>query len=305
MSKPFLRFEDGKISLGGKDLMVQSANLSMSPSLQPERVYGEFDINIVGSKTEFVNFAANAGIKGKLDISFVITAEFFKQNNTTNNIDRLFEIKDGMREDPIDGNIVGRYLFDNMYLTNFSFSISPFKVIQANASYDIYGTILKTIDRRFQELSIDPAHGLKSFGEIKASNTNMDTANKKQFEVSKLDYNIVVGRQVHNHIKDGEHTSINTTPNGVVPVRVSIENIEAEMNIESNDIIRNLNADGNYQPGTTNQGLQDSTIEAFLYSLQGEKIAKFACVGKVQGQSISISEGSHARGSISVKQIIK
>lgn len=305
MSKPFLRFEDGKISLGGKDLMVQSANLSMSPSLQPERVYGEFDINIVGSKTEFVNFAANAGIKGKLDISFVITAEFFKQNNTTNNIDRLFEIKDGMREDPIDGNIVGRYLFDNMYLTNFSFSISPFKVIQANASYDIYGTILKTIDRRFQELSIDPAHGLKSFGEIKASNTNMDTANKKQFEVSKLDYNIVVGRQVHNHIKDGEHTSINTTPNGVVPVRVSTENIEAEMNIESNDIIRNLNADGNYQPGTTNQSLQDSTIEAFLYSLQGEKIAKFACVGKVQSQSISISEGSHARGSISVKQIIK
>jgi len=305
MSKPFLRFEDGKISLGGKDLMVQSANLSMSPSLQPERVYGEFDINIVGSKTEFVNFAANAGIKGKLDISFVITAEFFKQNNTTNNIDRLFEIKDGMREDPIDGNIVGRYLFDNMYLTNFSFSISPFKVIQANASYDIYGTILKTIDRRFQELSIDPAHGLKSFGEIKASNTNMDTANKKQFEVSKLDYNIVVGRKVHNHIKDGEHTSINTTPNGVVPVRVSTENIEAEMNIESNDIIRNLNADGNYQPGTTNQSLQDSTIEAFLYSLQGEKIAKFACVGKVQSQSISISEGSHARGSISVKQIIK
>lgn len=305
MSKPFLRFEDGKISLGGKDLMVQSANLSMSPSLQPERVYGEFDINIVGSKTEFVNFAANAGIKGKLDISFVITAEFFKQNNITNNIDRLFEIKDGMREDPIDGNIVGRYLFDNMYLTNFSFSISPFKVIQANASYDIYGTILKTIDRRFQELSIDPAHGLKSFGEIKASNTNMDTANKKQFEVSKLDYNIVVGRQVHNHIKDGEHTSINTTPNGVVPVRVSTENIEAEMNIESNDIIRNLNADGNYQPGTTNQSLQDSTIEAFLYSLQGEKIAKFACVGKVQSQSISISEGSHARGSISVKQIIK
>jgi hypothetical protein len=305
MSKPFLRFEDGKISLGGKDLMVQSANLSMSPSLQPERVYGEFDINIVGSKTEFVNFAANAGIKGKLDISFVITAEFFKQNNITNNIDRLFEIKDGMREDPIDGNIVGRYLFDNMYLTNFSFSISPFKVIQANASYDIYGTILKTIDRRFQELSIDPAHGLKSFGEIKASNTNMDTANKKQFEVSKLDYNIVVGRKVHNHIKDGEHTSINTTPNGVVPVRVSTENIEAEMNIESNDIIRNLNADGNYQPGTTNQSLQDSTIEAFLYSLQGEKIAKFACVGKVQSQSISISEGSHARGSISVKQIIK
>ena len=305
MSKPFLRFEDGKISLGGKDLMVQSANLSMNPSLQAERVFGEFDPNIVGAKTRFVNFAATAGIRGKLDISFVITAEFFKQNNTINTIDRLFEIKDGMSENPIDGNIVGRYLFDNMYLTNFSFSISPFQVIQANASYDIYGTILKTVDRRFQELSIDPAHGLKSFGEVKASNTNIDAANKKQFEVSKLNYNIIVGRKVHNHIKDGEHTSINTTPNGVVPVRVSIENIESEMNIEANDIIRNLNSDGNYQPGSTNQDLQDSTIEAFLYSLQGERIAKFDCTGKIQAQSVSISEGSHAKGLINIKQIIK
>jgi hypothetical protein len=305
MSKPFLRFEDGKISLGGKDLMVQSANLSITPTLEPERVYGDLDLSIVGAKTEFVNFAATAGLRGKLDISFVITAEFFKQNNTINSIDRLFEIKDGMSEDPIDGNIVGRYLFDNMYLNNFNFSIAPFQVIQANASYDIYGTILKTADRRFQELSIDPAHGLKSFGEVKASNTNMDTANKKQFEVSKLNYNIIVGRKVHNHIKDGEHTSINTTANGVVPTRVSIENIEAEMNIESNDIVRNLNPDGNYQSGTTPEGLNDSTIQAFLYSLQGEKIANFSCSGKIHSQSISISESSHAMGSISVKQIIK
>jgi len=305
MSKPFLRFEDGKISLGGKDLMVQSANLSITPTLEPERVYGDLDLSIVGAKTEFVNFAATAGLRGKLDISFVITAEFFKQNNIINSIDRLFEIKDGMSENPIDGNIVGRYLFDNMYLTNFSFSIAPFQVIQANASYDIYGTILKTVDRRFQELNIDPAHGLKSFGEIKASNTNMDTANKKQFEVSKLNYNIIVGRKVHNHIKDGEHTSINTTANGVVPTRVSIENIEAEMNIESNDMVRNLNPDGNYQSGTTPEGLSDSTIQAFLYSLQGEKIANFSCSGRIHGQSISISEGSHAMGSVSVKQIIK
>ena len=241
-----------------------------------------------------------------IDYFFFYTfIKFFKQNNTINSIDRLFEIKDGMSEDPIDGNIVGRYLFDNMYLNNFNFSISPFQVIQANASYDIYGTILKTVDRRFQELSIDPAHGLKSFGEVKASNTNMDTANKKQFEVSKLNYNIIVGRKVHNHIKDGEHTSINTTANGVVPTRVSIENIEAEMNIESNDIVRNLNPDGNYQSGTTPEGLNDSPIQAFLYSLQGEKIANFSCSGKIHSQSISISESSHAMGSISVKQIIK
>ena len=56
MSKPFLRFEDGKICLGNKDLMVKSANLSVSTSLEPERVYGDYDPEIVGAKTEFIDF---------------------------------------------------------------------------------------------------------------------------------------------------------------------------------------------------------------------------------------------------------
>ena len=40
MSKPFLRFEDGKVTIGSRDLMVKSANLSIAPKLQTERVYG-------------------------------------------------------------------------------------------------------------------------------------------------------------------------------------------------------------------------------------------------------------------------
>jgi len=305
MSKPFLRFEDGKISLGGKDLMVQSANLSITPTLEPERVYGDLDLSIVGAKTEFVNFAATAGLRGKLDISFVITAEFFKQNNTINSIDRLFEIKDGMSEDPIDGNIVGRYLFDNMYLKSFGFSMAPFQIIKATASYDIYGSIRKSASYRFQKSYIDPAHSLKSFGEVKASGASMSTHNGSLFEVSSLDYNIMVDRKMHNHIRASEHTSINTSANGVVPVRVSTETIEAQMTIEGNEIIKNLNALGDAQSGGVTDGLSDSSVTAYLYSLSGKRIASFSCTGKVMSQSLSLGEGQYSKGSITIKQIIK
>jgi len=57
MSDPFLRFERGKIMVGGKDLFVKSANLSIAPSLQAERVYGDYDPETGGAKVDFVNFA--------------------------------------------------------------------------------------------------------------------------------------------------------------------------------------------------------------------------------------------------------
>ena len=307
MSKPYLRFEDGKVSLGNKDLMVQSASLSISPTLEPERVYGDVDINIVGAKTEFIDFAPLDGLKGKLDISFMITDELFGYSNGVNAIDKLFDIRDGMGEDPIHGNIVGRYFFNNMYLTSFSFSLAPYRVIQANATYDIYGTILKTVDRRFQELSIDPAHGLKSFGKVKASNTEMSAVNGRQFEVSQMDYSITVGRKVHNNIRDSEHTSLSTNANGVAPHRVSVENIEVEMMIEANDIAQKLSQYGEYHGGNARpvELNRNSSIAAYLYSMNGNRIAKFQCEGKIQEQSVSLGEGNYSRGRVVVKQIVK
>jgi hypothetical protein len=305
MSGPFLRFEDGKISLGGKDLAVQSANLSIAPTLEPERVYGDYDASIAGAKTEFINFAPTQNLKGQLDISFYISAETFAQDGSPNSIDRMFEIKNGMSEQPINQNVVGRYRFDNMYLTSFSFSLSPLQVIQANATYDIYGSINRTIDRRFHKDTVDFAHAMKSFGRMEASGTDIDVATQRQFEISSLKYNIIVGRKIYNTIRAAEHTSTNTNANGVVPARVSVENIEAEMNIESNEMIPLLNAYGDRQALTSPESIADSEVEAFLYDLQGNKIARFPVVGKIQSQSSSISEGDYAKSSITIKQIIK
>ena len=304
---PFLRFEDGKITLGNKDILAQSAQLSFAPSLQTERVYGNVNQSTLGSsiETQSRTFSPKAGLKGSLAVTFIVNEEFFAKDSTVNNIDSLFHVKSGMSDQPINGNRVGRYLFDNMYLKSFGFSMQPFGVIFAKAEYDIYGSLRKSPSFRFQKLSIDPAHALKSFGEVKASNIDMSTYVGGQFELNSLEYNILVERKIHNHIRASEHTSINTTANSVVPVRVSTESIEAQMTIKGNEIVKNLNPLGDAQSGGVADGLSDSSIAAYIYSLAGDRIASFSCTGKIMSQSLSIAEGQYSEGTITVKEIIK
>lgn len=300
MKDPILRFEDGKIVVGGKDLLAQSASLSISPSLEVERVYGSYDRSIAGASTEFIRFSPTQNLRGQLDVSFFVSAENFSIDGSPNTIDRMFEIVEGMSENPINQNVVGRYEFDNMYLKSFGLEMSPFQVIRANASYDIYGSIERTIDRRFQKTEVDFAHALKSFGSILAGGTDLE-----EFEVLSLKYNIVVGRKVYNNIRGNEHSSINTSPAGAVPVRVSVENIEKEMTIEANEMIENLNAYGDKQNLSTPQGAAESSISAYLLTTAGQKIASFNATGKITSQSINIAEGQNAKSSITIKQIVK
>jgi hypothetical protein len=305
MKNPYLRFEDGKITLNGKTIMVSSASLSIAPSLQEERVYGDLDLSIVGSKTEFVKYAATDGLKGSLSLSFYISAETFAQEGSPNSIDRLFDIKEGMSEKPIDNNEVGRYYFNNMYLKSFGFEMTPFSVIRASAEYDIYGTIRKNVGKRFRKGLVDFAHSLKSFGNLKVAGINSDSIAGGQFEASSLRYSIKVERKLNNNIRENENTYIFTNADGPVPGRVSVEKIESEMSVSGNEIVQNLNMFGDYQNLNTVEGIIDSEISAFLYGLNGEKLAKFSSKGKIQNQSISIQEGSLASSEITIKEIIK
>lgn len=305
MSKPFLRFEDGKISLSGKDLLVQSADLSIAPNLNAERVYGDYDATIAGAKTEFIDFTPQGNIQGQLSIKFLISAETFAESGIPNNINRLFEIKDGMSEDPINRNVVGRYSFDNMYLKSFGFSLEPFRVIEASANYDIYGTINRAGPGRFTRLSADFAHGLKSFGAMEANGASADSATQLQFEITSLKYNIIVNRKIHNRMRSSENTSVNAYADGVIPSRVSIESIESEMSIDSNGIIPDLNSYGDQQTTSYIGNRNKSEIEAFLKDINGNKIARFKTSGRIQQQSYSVSEGQQSAGSITIKEIIK
>jgi len=305
MATPFLRFENGKISLNNKDLMVSSANLSITPTLATERVYGDYLEGISGSRVDFVGYTPTSNLRGQLDISFYISADTLYSNRTTNTIDRLFEIKEGMSELPINTNRVGRYFFDNMYLKSFGFSFTPFQLIKAEASYDIYGSIQKEGGAFLPRTEVDFAHGLKSFGDMRATGLIADQAIDGQFEITSLKYNILVERKPSNSIRAAENTRINTQSSGVRPTRVSIGTIESEMNIECNEMIPHLNSYGDQQLGSSPQTLQQSEISAHLYSMEGESIATFSTRGKIQSQSTSISDGDYAKSNITIKQIIK
>lgn len=306
MARPFLRFEDGKITLNNKDLMVNSANLSIAPSLQVEKVYGDYDASIGGARTEFVKFAPTQNLRGQLNISFYISSDVVSPNS----VDRLFELidvanpanaKNTISEAPINGNMVGRYSFDNMFLTSFSFQMSPFQLIVANATYDIYGTIHTMTDRWFAKSDVDFAHAMKSFGQVKISNQESD----EQFEIEGLRYNINVERKISNKIRENENTAINTYAGGALPDRVSVESITSEATIECNDMIDNLNPYGDQQFTSNPATIPDSVVDVFMYSLGGERISRFQCRGKIQNQNVAISEGSYAKSSITIKQIIK
>jgi len=306
MAQPFLRFENGKISLNNKDLMVNSASLSIAPSLTVEKVYGDYDPSIAGARTEFVNFAPTSNLKGQLNISFYISSDVISPNS----VNRLFELVDvanpdnskkTISESPINGNIVGRYIFDNMYLTSFNFSLSPFQLIVANATYDIYGTIGKVADTYFTKSNVDFAHAMKSFGEVKISNQQ----SSEEFEIQDLNYNINVERNISNRIKYNEVGPTSVLTGGVVPARVSVESITSEVSIKSSDMVENLNSYGDQQNLSTQQSIPDSSVDVYLYGLNGERISRFRCAGKIQNQSFSITEGSNASSSITIKQIVR
>ena len=305
MSNKFLRFEDGKISLNGKELMVNSASLSIAQGLDIERVYGDYDSRINGARVEFVNFHPNNHIKGKLDISFYISADII----SVNNVNRLFELaeigsanraKFKVDEQPLNNNIVGRYTFDNLYLNNFSFQLSPFSLIRANASYDIYGTIKKIPDSYFSEVDANFAHSLKSFSDIKISNE----LSSDEFEMTSLNYEINVERKVNSRIRANESSTVKNSTSGALPFRVSCEKIESNVTIESNNMPDNLNEYGDssyfYSENTAK-----SVADIFLYSLSGDRIYRFQCSGKIMNQSLDISEGQHAKSKIAIKEVIK
>ena len=300
MADKLLRFEDGKISIGGKALVAKSANLSISTSLDTERVYGDLDLSIVGARTEFIKLNPNSNLKGELDISFYISSDTFLDNGNINSIDRMFEIVDGMSESAIDNNIVGRYSFDNMYLKSFGFQMSPFRVIEASAKYDIYGSISRVAESRFHKSDANFAHSLKSFGVILAN-----YGNEGEFEISNMNYDIQVTRKTANRIRASENTAVGTNPGGVLPFRVNVEEIAKKMTVSSNEMIDNINSYGDRQNLSSAEGIGSSSMSAFLLSMSGERIAKFTVNGKLETQSMNISEGKYATSSITIKEIVK
>jgi len=299
MSKPFLRFEDAGIIIDAREILASKASLSISPDLNFDRRFDGFDPETCGEKVSFQNFKPNSGINGSLNIEFMITPDHFNLEGIDNSISRMFDIAAGMSDKPINSNIVGRYKFDNMYLRSFSFSVQPFSVISASASYDIYGSIERTVSKRISYNKKTFAHALKSFGDLTISGVVSD------LEISRLKYEIQVNRARHHSIRRNEHTSINNSASGATPTRMSVDEIICRSQIETNEMVSNLNSFGDMQNNHFIKNDQDSSLAVFINSLEGKKIASFTCSGKIESQSTEISEGSLVKSVINLIEVIR
>lgn len=310
MSTPLLRFEDGRVVLGGKEIFASSASLSFKTTLEKERVFGGRDNSIMGSKVEFVGYRPRDGVTGTLSISFYVSASSMSDDNL-NAFLELAKISisggsnNSIAETPINDNVVGRYSFDNAYLKSFGFDMKPFGLITAKASYDIYGTIFDSPDKWLTSRETDFGHAIKSFGSIKISGAETSSVFSSGFQMLGMNYNILVNRKVSNRIRANENTQIATYSGGAVPIRVSAENIEAQAEVIGTELIDNLNSYGDQQRGSQSDGLNDSVFDIFMYSMNGLKIGHFSIKGKVVNQQMNIAQQTHAISKIQIQQVIK
>jgi hypothetical protein len=318
MGFQFLNFEDTTIKIGGKTLFATSASMDITPQIQADRVYGEFDSGIAGTKTKLHRQAPVAPIEGRLNVSFYITKEFFNANPLDGGpkIDSIFDVRN-VTESPIVDNRIGRYIMGDLYLDKFDFSLKPFGVAEANASYLMTGTLYR--DRPSIRIPLadvenfDPAHALRCFAVMKAGDENMQTIEEYpspppshySFEIMDLNFSINVERNKSALIRSNENTIINTRPEGAEAVRVSVNNMESSMKIKSNDLVDRLNPYGEYQPLNSLPVDGDSSIAAYLYSINGTRLAKFNCDGKVMSQSLNVNKDGMTTASIEVKQILR
>ena len=310
----FLNFESTTIELGGYKLFATDGTVDIKPSLGEGRVYGEFNEKIGGTKTKMHRQAPLAPMEGTLNVNFYITKEFF---DAVLGLDELFDVEN-VTELPIKNNRVGRYVLGDLYLQTFSFSMKPFGVIKASASYLMTGTMYRV--RPSYQMTVndinefDPAHALRSFALVTAGGQDLQSqdflrsgGNEQDyvFEITSLEYNINVERRKSALIRSNENSIINTRAEGATVSRVSVNNMYSEMKIASNDLVDKLNPYGDFQVSTTPFGIQDASVTAYLYSINGERLSKFKSTGKIVAQALQVNKDGMTTANISVKQIIR
>ena len=308
MSFQFLNFEDTHVKIGGKTMYATSASMQIKPQIGAERVYSGFDRETLTTQTKLHRQAALGPIEGSLDVTFYLTTNLFESLSP----DSIFDVEN-VDEKPIVNNRIGRYILGDLYLTKFGFKLKPFNVVEATASYFMSGTLER--DRPSYRIPLsemegfDPVHALRCFAVMSAGGVDMQTIDDVSdsdyvFEITDLDYSINVERNKSALIRINENTIINTRPQGAKYNRVSVNNMESSMQISSNDLVDKLNPYGEYQYGNAPPGT-DSSIAAYLYTINGSRLAKFNCSGKITDQSLAVNKDGMTTANVTVKEIIR
>ena len=313
MSK-FVSFRNCLVSVGNVQVYATSANLSISTSLQKDVRFEGYDSNILGASINSPVMVPTEGVKGTLNIDFIISKQHFDVDDATgeNTIATIFDLNKQTSAQLERMGRIGNYRFFNIALSSFSFTMKPFDLIRARAEYEIFGSIVEVSTNPQTTDDINPAEGLKSFGDIKANGINLQDSSRFDIQLLSAEYAVSAQRDYNFTIRANEHPVVQYTPGAIMPYRVSVSDLSIETRIESNKIIPAINEFGKMQHGFGGEDFSEIEVNLNLFEAKNESsgnstgnLANFSCVGQVVDQGLSASDGSYLSGNFTVRQAIK
>jgi hypothetical protein len=272
----------------GKDYVVRLHSKDGNVSLtEDEAQNGYFE--------PIYNYASQGPVAGSMQVNFYTDKgnlqNFFNITGASNPL--LYPPVD---EERITGHL-GEFAFDHAYLKSFSFSIAPNSIIQASASFDVFGTLEKNSEL-INNYHSSSEYSQSSIPHGKHSEIVGHSALGVNHPVS-FTYQISVERLANYTAPTGSETNV-----GLVPNRNSKSSTTVSMSLGGDNLDPDILSDGfNGKRANLNVILSDLDYENFEDNSEGE-LNTFSCNGVITSQNLSVSSQGHLNGSISVVQNI-
>jgi hypothetical protein len=252
------------------------------------------------------NYVSDGPIVGTLDVSFY---------PSTGNLPYFFNITGllnpaqfpPVNEERLDGHI-GPFEFTHAYLNSFEFSISPNSLIQANASFQIYGTLKE--DQAFLD---DYFNGnlYKQQSIPHGSNSKIIGATPLGIEHPiSFSYSIQVDRT--SRFEAPTSNNYNNKELGITPTRVTKKAVTINMSIQGESLDPDMLQDGfNGRIANLKAQLYDLSYENFgsdeIFNQENHNgfLTEFSCHGPITSQALSVTSQGNLIGAIETTQTLK
>lgn len=310
----FVSFRDCMVTVGAFQVYATSVSLNMQTSLTKDVRLEGFDIDRVGATVNNPTLTPTDGVKGTLSVDFVVSKQHFNYDETKNEntIASIFELNKQTSTDLQQFGRVGDYRFFNAGLKSFSFGMKPFDLVRASAEYEIFGSIIQVSKELDVIDNINPAEGLKSFGDVVVDGINLQDRSRFNIQLLSAQYTVSANRKYNFSIRANEHPVASYVPGAIMPYRVSLADLAIETQITSNKIIPAVNETGRMQHGFGGEDFSEVEVGLQLFEAKDESgagqsdlLAKFGCVGQVTQQNLSAQDGSYLNGNFTVRQVLK
>jgi hypothetical protein len=243
-------------------------------------------------------YITSSPIVGSLDVSFYVNQ---------GNLPHFFNItglSDPTTFPPLDEEritgFLGEFCFDHAYLKSFKFSLSPNSISQANATFDLYGTLKRAPDvvsnyynsSLYQQQSIPHGQnslilGADAFG---------------QDNVTAFSYNIQIDRTPKFVCPD---INTNNTNVGLDPVRVTKKSTTITMSLTADTMDTELLTSAFHgRTGEVTVQLKDLSYENFPDNSNGF-LHEFKCNGPITKQGLGVQSAGYLNGNIEIIQILE